>query len=201
SLATRTRTTYAKPVDPDTYIYNRVARTTSFELKNGGGLTVDELHGLGDNTPPLEIFGQSYSYYDGPAFQGLPFGQVGPFGALVRTESLVLTEEILHEAHKSGNVVPDPPDEPPYLARSGQPPWTREYPDEFQTLVPVMGGYTFHPGGPDVQDARGFFNQTDRRSYDFQEGNGKGRGLIIVRRDPLGRETERDTRIAYDNFE
>jgi RHS repeat-associated protein len=198
-LATRTRTTYANPVDPDTYIFNRVARTTSFELKNDGQFTVEDLHGLPDDSPSLEIFGQSYSYYDGPAFQGLPLGQVGPFGTLVRTESLALTEKMLHEAYKSGKAILDPPEEPPYLARNGTPPWTAEYPVEFRGFVPVLGGYTFHPGGPDAQDAEGFFVQAERRSYDFQapKANDKGRGLITIRRDPL----ERDTKIAYDNFE
>ena len=33
-------------------------------------------------------------------FGGLPFGQLGDFGALVRTESLVLTEDILRDAYR-----------------------------------------------------------------------------------------------------
>jgi RHS repeat-associated protein len=198
-LATRTRTTYAIPTDPDTYLFNRIARTTTFELTNDGQVTVEDLHSLPDDSPSLVIFGQRYSYYDGSPFQGLPFGQVGPFGALVRAESLVLTEGILHDAYKSGNAILDPPEEPPYLARGGTPPWTAEYPEEFRSLVSALAGYTFHPGGPDPQDAAGFFADADRRRYDFQSpgANGEGRGLIITSRDPLGRDTE----IAFDNFE
>jgi RHS repeat-associated protein len=198
-LTTRSRTTYAKPIDHETYIYDRVARTSSFELKNNGQLTVEDLRTLPDDSPSLVIFGQACSYYDGLAFEGLPFGQVGSYGALVRTESVALTEEILHDAYKRDDAVLDPP-EPPYLARSGTPPWTAEYPVEFRNLVPALGGYTFHAGGPDAQDAKGFFFvQAERRSYDFQtpQAGGKGKGLVTVRRDPL----EHDTQITYDNFE
>ena len=56
------------------------------------------------------------SFFDGPAFQGLAFAQIGDYGALVRTETLVFTDAILHEAYKSGDQVLDPPEEPPYLA-------------------------------------------------------------------------------------
>ncbi|HMB26870.1 MAG TPA: toxin TcdB middle/C-terminal domain-containing protein, partial [Blastocatellia bacterium] len=198
-LATRTLTNYATPTGPDQYLFNRVARTTSFELKNNGGLTIEDLRGLPDDSPSLVIFGQSYNYYDGPPFQGLPFGQVGLFGALVRAENLVLTEEILRDAYRSGDVVLDPPEEPPYLAPGGTPPWTAEYPEEFRSLVPALAGYVFHTGGPEAQDAAGFFAQAARRGYDFQSlgASGEGRGLITTSRDPLGRDTE----IVYDDFD
>ena len=38
------------------------------------------------------VIGQTLNFYDGDAFTGLPFGEVGDYGALVRTESLVLTD-------------------------------------------------------------------------------------------------------------
>ena len=196
-LATRTLTTYAKPADPNIYIVDHVARSTSYELTNSGQMKLDELHQLPDSRFFLSVFSQSYNYYDGPAFEGLPLGQIGQFGALVRSESLVLTEDLLHEAYKSGASVLDPPEEPPYLSLSGPPPWTAEYPDEFRRLVPPLGGYVSHPGGPDPIDARGYFAQTDRRRYDFQALSGTGRGLVTARRDPLGRDTE----IAYDKFD
>jgi RHS repeat-associated protein len=197
-LASRLHNTYAQPTNSGTYIQNRVARTTSLEIRNDGQVTVAALHGLPDDSPAMRLYAQSYHYYDGPAFEGLPFGQVGPFGAAVRTERLVLTEEILEDAYKSGAAVLDPPEIPPYLDPSGPPPWTPEYPDEFRTLLPALAGYVFHPGGPDARDARGYFARTERCRYDFQtNAGGSGRGLVLVERDPFGR----DITIGYDPFD
>ncbi|WP_460223211.1 toxin TcdB middle/N-terminal domain-containing protein [Paraburkholderia terrae] len=194
-LTTRTRTLFASPSQPDTYIVNRVARTTSYELDNHGDVTVANLRDLPDTDPSLVLIGQTYNYYDGQAFQGLPYGIVSAYGALVRSESLVLTEEILHDTYRS-----EPLEEPPYLTSSGAPPlWTADYPEDFQARVPALAGYAFHAGGPDPEDKRGFFTQSERRRYDFQAGdaNANGRGLVYIQRDPLGR----DIRIDYDNFE
>ena len=196
-LATRARTTYAEAAG-GTDIHNRVARTASYELKNSGKVTVEDLHQLSDSDPSLDLIGQTYNYYDGPAFQGLPLGQIGAYGALTRTENLVLTESILGDAFRSGPTVLDPPEMPPYLAPGGALQWTAEYPDDFRTLLPQLAGYMFHPGGPQPEDARGYFTQSVRRSYDFQQSSGGTvRGLALRTRDPLGHETS----IAYDSFD
>ena len=42
-------------------------------------------------------------------------GHIGHYGALTRTENLVLTEDILDNAYKSGSAILTPPEEPPYL--------------------------------------------------------------------------------------
>ena len=70
---------------------------------NDGSATV---FGLASNAlsdlAPTRIIAQSYTYYDGPAFQGLPLKLLGAYGAPVRTETLVLTEDILDQAYRSG---------------------------------------------------------------------------------------------------
>ena len=109
------------------------------------------------------------NFYDGPAFEGLPFGQLGDYGVVVRTESLVLTEEILHEAYKSGDTVQTPPEVPPYLAPRGTPAWTAEYPQEFRDLLPPLAGYIFQPGDAGSRTPRGYFAATERRRYDCQD--------------------------------
>ncbi len=196
--ATRSRTVYAQPLDPRVYIHDRVAKTTTYEIKNNGSQTVLALKNMLDSDPALSIIGQTLNFYDGPAFQGLPFGQLGDYGALVRTESLVLTEEILHEAYKSGSTVLTPPEKPPYLASDGPPAWTAEYPQGFRNLLPALAGYSYQPGGAGSEYETGYFAITERRRYDFHDDpNGKGRGLIKVKRDPLGR----DTSIAYDIYD
>jgi RHS repeat-associated protein len=193
-LATLGLTTYAH--DAQRYCVNRVARSSTYEILNDGSSTVfqlaaDSLAGKA----PTRIVGQSYTFYDGPAFQGLPLGQLGDYGTSVRTETLVLTEQVLSQAYRSGDTVLNPPEEPPYLARSGPTPWSAEYPPEFRSLLPSMAAYVFHSGGPTAEDARGYFMTTARR-YDFQGGgSGATRGLVTVQRDALGR----DTRIVYDS--
>jgi RHS repeat-associated protein len=203
-LATQNRIDYARPVDPDVYLMDRVARTTSYEIKNSGELP---LLVLKDAPPTLEIIGQTVNYYDGDAFVGLPYGHIGDYGALVRSETLVLTEEILRQAYDSGDIGLQEPELPSYLVPDVLPlPWTGDYPQPFREQCELMrglAGYTFYPGD-DQQHARGYFANTTRRRYDFQAAGGRGRGLVVATRDPLGGDapenSERDTVIAYDAF-
>ena len=199
-LATRSKTEYARPVDPQqTYIMDRVATTTAFEIKNNGLQRLFEVKSTPDDSPALEVFGQTLSFYDGDAFQGFPFKQVGPYGALVRTETLVLTISILRQAYQSGENIPNPPEAPPYLVTSGQPPWTADYPQEFQDVLPELAGYHYHAGGAGSPYETGFFAATQQQCYDFQvNAGGTGRGLVVASRDPLDHETRIDYELPYD---
>ena len=125
---TLAETQYAQRDDAERYIVDRVSGTASFEIVNDGSQTVFDLYGkIQAGTAPRTLFAQTFNYYDGDAFVGLPFGQLGDFGALVRTESLVLTEEILREAYRDP-ANPDAPDIPPYLRPEGVTSWPAEYP-------------------------------------------------------------------------
>ncbi len=147
--------------------------------------------------PSRQIIGQTLNFYDGPAFVGLPFGQLGDHGVLSRTENLVLTEAILQQAYRSGTAVQTPPEIPPYLVPGGRSGWPGEYPQEFRDLLPPLAGYVFQPGGADLPHARGYFAVTERRRYDCQEdAGGQARGLLKAELDPLGHETT----MAYDAF-
>jgi RHS repeat-associated protein len=204
-LATHTLNTYAKRDDETHYVVDRMARTTTFEIKNDGRASVFTLaqriqeqavDGVIVHARP--VIGQTLNFFDGLAFQGLPFGELGEHGALVRTETLRLTEEILHAAYKSGDTILEPPETPPYLLATGSPMWTAEYPQEFRDRLPSLGGYLFQLGGADSAHVRGYFVVAEQRRYDFQENPaGEGRGLLKATRDPLGRETN----IAYDDFD
>jgi RHS repeat-associated protein len=197
-LATHTVTAYAQRDDEQHYIVDRVARTTTYEILNDGSAALfDLLKTIGKGSVRSDIISQTLNFYDGPSFQGLSFRQIGDYGALVRTESLVLTEHILHEAYKSGSTVLSPPEMPPYLMPGASPAWTEEYPQEFRDLLPPLAGYTYQPGGGSEYEA-GYFAATERRCYDFhKDPAGKGRGLVKVKRDPLGY----DTTIGYDTYE
>jgi hypothetical protein len=195
-LCVLTETAYAQRDDAAKYVVDRVAGTTTLEIPNDGTLPLfDLVKRIEDGSQDRRIIGQVLRFYDGPPFLGLPFGILGDFGAPARTETLVLTEEVLHEAYKSGPAVLTPAEEPPYLAPGDPPPWTDDYPQEFRDLLPARAGYTPHAGGDEF--AAGFFAATERRRYDFHDSpTGRGRGLVTATRDPLGR----DTVIGYDRF-
>jgi RHS repeat-associated protein len=196
-LATRSRTVYAKPQDATIYIHDRVAKATSYEIINSIGKRVTELAAIEIDkaSPQLKLFGQTLNYYDGDAFEGLPLRHVGKFGAISRSESFVLTDDILQKAY--GAQIP------PYLEPTGNPVWTPEYPAEFQNLLPKRAGYLFHAGSADPSDPRGYFVNADRRRYDFQSGQ-KKRGLVFETLDPLHDKTTNPnahhTLIEYDKY-
>jgi RHS repeat-associated protein len=184
-LATRSHKVFAKPLDSQTYIMDRVAKTTSYEVKNDGQQKVFEIKNLPDESPSLLIIGQTVNFYDGRAFLGLPFGQIGKYGILARSEELVLTEDILQKAY--GNNLP------PYLNKD-DPGWTADYPKEFQILLSKLAGYHYQPGGIDSEYAAGYFATTARRCFDFHDNPQTAQGLLKIQRDPLGN----DTAITYD---
>jgi RHS repeat-associated protein len=191
-LGTVTEIQYAQRDDAERYIVDRVSGSTSFEILNDGSPTVYELYRqIQAGTAARKLFGQTFNYYDGEAFVGLPFGKLGDFGALVRTASLVLTEEILRNAYR------DPastgtPDLPPYLRPEGVPSWPAEYPKEFQAATPALAGYILADGSD--HRARGYFAHASRVAFDFQMPGLPRRGLAVTMRDPLGN----DTTITYD---
>jgi RHS repeat-associated protein len=202
-LAMQTVTTYAQRDDARRYIVDRVTSATTFDIKNDGTSSLFTLQQKiqektvdGHIIQERAIIGQTLNFYDRDdsrpdkgAFLGLPYGQIGDYGALVRSESLVLTEDILQAAYGS--------DQPPYLAHSGGVVWSSDYPLDFQVALPSLAGYTYQSGGAGSVHAAGYFVTTERRRYDFHDDpNGKGRGLVKVKRDPLGR----DTTIIYDSL-
>ncbi|UZR27237.1 SpvB/TcaC N-terminal domain-containing protein [Methylococcus mesophilus] len=197
-LATYGETGYLQRDDAQRYLIDRVAKTSSYEILNDGKLPVLALWDtVRKGNAARQLIGQTLNFYDGAAFQGLPLGQLGAYGAVVRTENLVLPEALLRELYRSGETVLDPPELPPYL-KPGAPAWTGEYPAEFRKLA-AQAGYVYRKGGANAVSAQGFFAITASHLYDFQLGtaNGKGRGLVLQQHDPLGRRSV----IAYDRYE
>lgn len=125
------------------YGYSRLRECELRDILNDGGPTVYDLYRqVQAGTAARTLLGQSFNYYDGEAFAGLPFGELGDFGAVMRTETLVLTEDILRDAFLDP-ANPDAPDIPPYLRPESVPSWPAEYPKEFQDGMPALAGYTF----------------------------------------------------------
>jgi YD repeat-containing protein len=192
-LGTLAETQYAQRDDAERYIVNRVAASTSVEILNDGSPTVHDLYRqVQAGTATRKLFGQTCNYYDGEAFIGLPFGKLGGFGALVRSESLVLTEEILDEAYRDPED-PAAPNRQPYLRPEGVTSWPVEYQKEFQDQTPPLAGYTFADGSD--HRVRGYFAHGSRVECDFHRTDLPQRGLPVRMRDPLGT----DTTLVYDH--
>ena len=194
-LGVLTESVYAHRDDPHRYIVDRVASSTSFEILNEGSQTALDLYRqIQEGAAPRKLIGESFNYYDGEAFVGLPFRKLGDFGARVRTESLALTEDLLQEAYHEPAKL-DGPSMPPYLRPEGISSWPAEYSQEFRDSMPALAGYTFADGLD--HRARGYFAHSSRVAFDFQfSGSANGRGLPVTMRDPLGN----DTTTTYDAF-
>jgi RHS repeat-associated protein len=190
-LCTLGLTTYAVPATNGPYLRDRVARTRSYEITQTKGQTIAALVPVAESdTRPKRLIGESLSYYDGLAFQGLPFGQLGAYGVVVRSESLVLTESILQTCYGSQR--------PPYLNPSAAFTGGGDYPSDFAQRVPALAGYTYYPGGAGSPQSGGWYTQAGRSSFDFQAPNPPAHisGLLLAQQDPLGNETH----IAFEDY-
>lgn len=183
--------------DDDLFIVDRVAGGSSFQINQpqdspAPDVTVIQLREDAlNNTAPRELFAQRFNYYDGEAYVGLPSGQVGEFGVLVRSEALITTEAILADAYQGDDTSPLPP----YLVTNEEIDWPDEYPERFRQSVPPLAGYRFNPG--DAQHARGYFVDVTRNRFDFQVGEVTNpRGMLASLLDPMGEETT----VEFDEF-
>ena len=202
-LATQTHTQYAEPCSEERYVHDRVARTQVLELLDPPTFSesagADLQQSLRDQyaraagvhctfvdarAGTLRLVADTINHYDGPAFEGLPVGQLGAegHGAMVRTEVLVLNEPILQQAYRDAN-------------DSRRPHWLDgglAQPD-VPAGISQRSGYRKYQEGEDHHLA-GWYANTERRQYDFQHGENCPRGLIKVTRDARGN----DTHIDYD---
>lgn len=195
-LVTFSETDYLQRDDAQRYLIDKVAKTSSYEIINDGKTTAFAFwEAVKAGGAARQLIGQTLNFYDGPAFQGLPFGQLGDYGALVRSESLVMPDALLAELYRSGEAVLEPPEVPLYL-KTGAPAWTDEYPAEFRKLA-AQAGYVYRKNS--AISAQGYFVISASHLYDFQAGgaNGKGRGLLMQQHDPLGQRTV----IGYDRYQ
>jgi RHS repeat-associated protein len=196
-LVTHAETAYAHRDDDTRYLIGRVASTASYEVLDDGRsgvLAVCERVLVGDLTRAVR--GQTLNAYDGAAFEGLPYGQLGEHGVLSRSETLVLTMDILAQACADGS---GGAALPPYLdpARADDPAWIDRYPVDFRDRMTPLAGYVFHPGGDGSPHVGGYYTVT-RHAYDVQQAPAgePARGLPVLSRDPFGGETT----TRYDRF-
>ncbi len=196
-LASYSETIYLQRDDAQRYLIDKAAKTSSYEIINDGKTSAFALwESVKAGSAAKQLIGQTLNFYDGPGFNGLPFGRIGDYGALVRSENLVMDDTLLAELYRSGDSMQNPPELPLYL-KPGAPAWTDEYPAEFRKLA-AQAGYLYRKGGANAISAQGYFVIAASHLYDFQVSgaNGKGRGLLLQQHDPLGRRTI----IGYDAY-
>ena len=185
---------YAQRDDAGHYLVDRVARSTSYEVLNDGRSSIFKLRdAVFDGTISRRVIGHARSFYDGEAFIGLPVGELGQYGALVRSESLVFTGDFLKTTFDST----DPQSvslKPEYLNPQGVSTWRAEYPTEFRTLLPALAGYLHYAEGEIAGSPGGYYVSGARHRYDFHDPSRVARGLVLATRDPLGTESG----LAYD---
>ena len=207
-LATLTRTQYAHPLDGDGNIRDRIARQATWEMRYDGALSLGQVKTLADQGDALSPVSEEINFYDGPAFTGLPYGQVGRYGAPVRTETLILTDAILTEAYTIEGELRLPP----YLSKESGPAWPAEYPQAFKDILSgrsvrddtrpdlhiTPAGYGIEAGGAGGPFQAGYYAANTRHRYDFHDASAanKNYGRVTTSLDPLGS----DTRITYDGY-
>ena len=187
-LATLAITTFAKPASDGPYIRDRVARSRSYEVTQTAGESLQLLMSIAESDAhPKRLIAETITYFDGDPHVGKKeFGILGAYGAAVRSESLVLTQDILAQAYLT--------QPPPYLDPARPFPGGDEYPSAFASSLPPLAGYTFHAGAAGSPQSRGWFVQTRRARFDFHgpASTSKPRGLLLAQLDPLGHETRID---------
>jgi RHS repeat-associated protein len=190
-IVTLIETAFAQRDTADRFIVDRVASTTEFEIGNDGSAAVSTLVRQSlDGSAPRRLLNQTFNYYDGAAFEGLAHRAIGAFGALVRSESLVITEEILQAAYEDAGTAAS--GIPRYLRPGATVAWPDEYPQGFRQSLPPLAGYVFADGTD--HRARGYFAPGVRAEFDFHRQDMPARGLAVKTRDAFGR----DITIALD---
>src|SRR5690554_4140786 len=187
-LATHGTTNFIyKDVDGGQYRVDCTSESEAWEVVDNGSTTLIDLKAsVDDGLATQEIQSHSIIYYDGPAIEGLAKGQIGAYGAAVRTESLVLTDAIINAAYPASEG-----GAPVYL-NADTPSWPAEYPEIFKNRIDAMSGRA----GYRYDDGSGrYYGVSGRTKFDFHDAP-DGRGLPVQMKNPVGQVT----RVTYDAY-
>lgn len=169
------------------YMKDRSTKATNYEIVHLGRASLLDIKTAVGKPEQLKLIAQSITYYDGPAFTGLPYGQIGQYGAAIRTENLVIDTDILTAIWED-----QPEAIPTYFQET--PSWNLDYPMGFQNSLPIRAGYQYYDGGD--HHAEGYWTSSSVE-FDFQEAAVTSpKGLVLVEQDTLGRRSQ----IEYDHY-
>ncbi len=183
-----------KDIPDGQYMVDRVKRSVSYDATRSAQNTsvfVFKDSIFNSSLPDEDIIGCTLNFYDGNAFTGLPYGEIGEFGAVVRSETLVITDGIIAEAYDTNT---------PECFKS-TPDWSDNngYPAAFAGLLQngdVRLGYKDRRTGfPNHID--GWYAEGGRMKYDWQDNTiEQPVGLMLETKDVF----ENKATIAYDEY-
>lgn len=180
----------------DQYMTTRVCSSISYEVINDGKDDAFTLHRrvMGATLPVLtdsieyKILGRSLTFYDGPAFTGLPYGQIGKYGVAVRAEALVATDVNLVDAYGIADM-PECFKPSPDWAGAGAPAgFVASLQNGDETL-----GYTRFDALPYT---KGWYAKSSSARFDFHTDPFTARGLAQEMKDPF----DAVSTVAYDAY-
>ncbi len=174
------------------YMVDRVKKSTSYDAtKPATNLNVFGYKDLIFNSGTLPVIGCSLNFYDGEAFEGLPYGQIGNYGLPVRSEILVLTDDIIEAAY--GAEIPECfKDIPDWSSSNG-------YPAAFEGLLQNederLGYKDRRSGFPNHEE--GWYAEESRIKYDWQDNTIQNPvGLVLESKDSFNNQSTNE----YDSY-
>jgi RHS repeat-associated protein len=193
-LATHTHTEYAQS-PPDAWMHDRVAAVRRYEPAHEH--TVNETSpadvravladqqlaaaALRDRfgrptAADVRLIGHVVHHYDGPAYTGRPLGELGEYGLLTRSETLVFPDNVIEQGY--GDMAPG------YIGGAASLP--AGAPADFGADL----GYRHEPAGQGYE--AGWYADTVRYAHDVQISTAAqplpGRGIVLGVQDSLRRE-------------
>src|SRR5690554_3283305 len=193
-LATYGESEYIYKDIPDgQYMVDRVKRSISYDAtKPAGSTSVFAFKdSIFDSQATLPIIGCTLNFYDGNAFDGLPYGEIGEFGAVVRSETLVITDDIITEAY-GGNTPECFKANPDWSDSNGYP---SAFAGELQNGDVRLGYKDRRTGFPN--HVEGWYAEGERIKYDWQDGSVQDPvGLVMESRDVFDNKST----IGYDDY-
>src|SRR5690554_4012601 len=183
-----------KDIPGGQYMVDRVKRSISYDAtKPSGGTSVFAFKdSIFDSIATLDVIGCTLNFYDGDAFEGLPYGEIGDFGAVVRSETLVITDDIISEAYAL-NTPECFKSNPDWSDNNGYP---AAFAGELQNGDVRLGYKDRRTGFPN--HIQGWYAEGERIKYDVQDGGIQNPvGLVIESKDVF----ENRSTIEYDEYQ
>jgi len=191
-LCTYAESSFIHKDESNTYICDRLSEQKGFEVINDGNLSVFALRdSILNDTATLSVIAHALNYYDGNAFSGLALGSIGDYGALVRSETLLITDEVISDAY-GANVPECFKTTPDWSDSNGYP---AAFEGELQNSDERLGYKDRRTGLPD--HTPGWYAEVARMKYDFQEGSiSNPVGLTLESKDVF----ENRSTVEYDDY-
>ena len=173
------------------YMVDRAKMGKGYEALNTTGMNVFELRDLLLSGDPalLKLLGLSYSYYDGDAFVGLPYGELGHYGVPVRSSALMVRPDELEQAFGSSTLA--------FFQEGADPDWSVPPDDLVNAQQDPHGGYVWQAEGTGPEGfVAGYYASAQMSKFDFHDEPTTAKGLPVAMRDVFNKQAS----IEYDVY-